>query len=720
MSATEHFSDRAAGAPRLDALMAPRSVAVVGASNDPTRFGGRILQYLTQSTFSGPVYPVNPGRSEVQGLKAFPSIDELPGAVDCALLAISAEDTEAAVEACIRKGARSAVLFGAGFSEIGAAGAARQARLAEQARAAGLRLLGPNCMGLVNAHAGFYGTFASALEDGLPPPGRIAVASQSGGYGGYLLRHLFLRGLGVSHFVTTGNESDVDIGEVLHWLAGQPDCDVLLGYVEGVRSRDSFVAALELAQRDRKQVVMMKVGRTAEGSAAAASHTASLTGEDAVYDALFRQYGVWRARTSDELLDVAYAASKGRLPQGRRVGVISISGGVGVQIADFVSDAGLTMGAVPEETKAALRELVPNCAPNNPIDMTGSVTNNAELMEKTADAVLAAEAFDAVVVFIGIAGAAPSMAGPLQAALSRAYARHPDKLLFVSVTASPEMVRGYDQQGFLVFEDPARAITALQALTYFQAERERPRSVAAPGSGREPIEIPAGGFNEAAAKALLTKVGVRSPKEALVRSADEAVAAAETIGFPVALKVVSADILHKSDIGGVRLQLQDAAAVRSAFEHMSDVVPARAPEARIDGYLVSEMVVGGVECILGVTTDPVFGPVVTFGLGGVLVELLKDTSCRLAPVSEDEARAMLSELRTAPVLTGYRGEPAHDLDALAKAIAGVSRLAADHAEDLATIEINPLVVRPGDGGVVALDALIEAHKPEQRDGFPAH
>jgi len=695
----------------LDALFAPRSVAIVGASSDQRRFGGRPIQYLLEAGFDGPIYPVNPMRDEIQGLKAYKSINDLPGPVDLALLAIGADVTQTTVEDCIARGVKAAICYGAGFAEVGGEGEARQAKLVETARAGGLRLLGPNCMGALNTRTKFYGTFASALEDGVPEAGRIAIASQSGGYGGYLLRHLFLRGLGVSQWVTTGNEADIDVGEALHWMAGQDDNDVLIAYIEGLRSRDSLIAALRRARENKKPVVVMKVGRTAEGSAAAASHTASLTGQDNVYDALFEQYGVHRARTTDELLDVAYALSRRSLPKGPRVGVISISGGVGVQIADFVSDAGLEMGKVPAETQDKLRALVPHCSPNNPIDMTGLVTTNHDIMEKTLDAVFEANAFDATLIFLGITGAAPSMARPLQQAIANAHARAPNQLVFVSVTCPPEMMREYDAKGMFAFEDPSRAVSALSALWRFRQTFDTPAPVCITLPAAEPLAVPEDGkLNEATAKALLAGYGIRSPREGLARDAAQAAQLASEIGFPVAVKVVSPDILHKTEVGGVALGLADAAAVNAAVAKMADTIPGRVPDARIDGYLVSEMVKGGVECILGVTQDEAFGPVVTFGLGGTLVELLKDTVCAIAPVSEEQARAMIAKVRTAPLLTGYRGAPPHDIDALARAIAGVSTLAAQHEGTIATIEINPLVVKPHGGGVIALDAVIETIK----------
>ncbi len=688
----------------LDALFAPKSVAVIGASSDQRRFGGRPIQYLIEAGFKGPIYPINPARDEIQGLKAYPEVAAIPGHIDCAILAVSAEATFGALEACAAKGAGAAVVFGAGFSEVGAEGAALQARVLGLAREANIRLLGPNCMGLFNATAGFYATFASALEVGVPPAGRIAVASQSGGYGGYLLKHLFMRGLGLSQWITTGNEADIDVGEALGWMAAQPDTDVLLGYIEGVRSGENLIAALETARAASKPVVMMKVGRTEEGRRAAASHTASLTGEDQVYDAVFEKYGVFRPRTTEEMLDVCAALSLKRPLKGSRVGVISISGGVGVQIADYVSDAGLAMGTLPAADQAALKALVPACSPNNPIDMTGLVTTNHDIMEKTLDVTLASEAFDATIIFLGIAGAAPSMAGPLQQAIARATSRRPDQLVCVAVTAEPDMVRGYAAQGLLTCEDPSRAVATLAALDHFRRLDIAPSSQP-PAS---PVRLPElQTFNEAQAKALLAELGIRGPREALARTSAEAAQRAAEIGCPVALKIVSPDIAHKTEVGGVRLGLATPQAVEDAADVMLTAVAARAPGARLDGFLVSEMIADGVETIVGVHRDPVFGPALTFGLGGVLVELLKDTACALAPISPQEALSLAAKIRTAPLLSGYRGGPAYDLDALAKAISAVSAFAAANADRLKSLEINPLVVRPGAGGIVALDAAIE-------------
>lgn len=699
----------------LDALLAPQSVAIIGASNDWRRFGGRPLHYMREFGYKGALYPVNPGRAEVQNIRAYAKVREIGKPVDCALLSVTAEDTVQSIRDCADAGVRSAVIFGAGFAEVGAEGVARQDEMMAIARASGMRIMGPNCMGLVNARAGVYSTFASAYEEGLPKPGGIAIATQSGGYGGYLLKHSFMRNLGVSHFAATGNEADVDVGEVLGWMAQQEEAQVLLGYLEGVRSAGNLVAALDTARRLRKPVVMMKVGRTPEGRVAAASHTASLTGEDAVYDALFDEYGVWRARTTDELLDVAYALSRGRRPQGPRTAVVSISGGVGVQMADFLSDAGLALGKVPEQTQAQLREIVPYCSPSNPIDMTGLVTANHELLGQALERVLHSNAFDAIILFLGIVGMAPTMAGPLTRILSDVCTRHPDRLLMVSVTTPPDLRATYDEAGFLVYEDPSRAVTALAALHHFEQSFRKPVAVEKVPAVFPPGLVPAGarGFNEVQAKEILAACGLRPPRESLVTTSEAAAAAAGSIGFPVAVKVVSADIPHKTEHGGVALDLADADAVEAAVRAMDARIRRELPAACIDGYLVSEMVKGGVECILGVTRDPVFGPVVTFGLGGVTVELLRDVVSHLAPVSLEQAHSMMRKLRTWPLLSGWRGAPAADTDAMARAISALSQLAMAQRDVIAEIEVNPVVVLPQGQGVVALDAVIHTVQGDQ-------
>lgn len=686
----------------LKALFRPESVAVIGASSNILRFGGRPIDYMKRAGFEGAIYPVNPTRDVIQGLRAYPTLSAIGGSVDCALVSVPTAETVAAVRDCAEAGVKAAIVFSAGFAENGPAGRALQDEMVAIARASGMRLLGPNCMGAFHAGHRFYGTFTVTFEDQIPPPGNVGLVSQSGGYGGYVMRHAAMREIGVAAWATTGNEADIDAGELLLHLAGDDDVEVIVTYLEGLRNGAAFVEGLAAAKAAGKPVVAMKVGRTEEGRVAAASHTASLTGEDAIYDAVFEEFGVIRASTSRELLDMTYALSRGRRPRGDRVGVVSISGGVGVQICDYVADAGLSLGVSPDALRQELTSLVPAASTRNPIDMTGLVSMNHDLMEKTMDATLASGAFDAVVVFLGICGMTPSMAEPLREVIIRAQARHPEALVLLSVTAPEDEMPSYSRGGVLAFEDPADAIAALKAL--WRASTPGPR--AAPVTPGPEVALPqgAGRLDEAQAKALLAGLGLRPPREERAADATGAAAAAERIGGAVALKIVSPDIAHKTEAGGVALRLSDAGAVRAAAEAMLPRIAQSTPGARLDGFLVSEMVTDGAEMLLGLTRDPIFGPIVTVGAGGTLVELLKDTAVARAPVTEAAAKAMILSLRTAPVLTGWRGSAALDVDALAGAIAALSRAFAATPR-LATIEVNPIVVRAQ--GVVALDAVIE-------------
>lgn len=696
--------------PSLEPLMNPRSVAVIGASADVTRIGGRALRHLRESGFSGAIYPVNPARDKVQGLKAYPSISAIPDRIDAAILALPAGAVLGAIEQCALKGVGGAVIFSAGFAEMGAEGAAVQARILEIARKAGIRLLGPNCLGMYNLHTNTFLSFSGVFDEVRGTAGRIGLVSQSGGYAGEVVMAARDLGLYFGTWMTTGNEVDIGLGEAMEYMAHSDDIDVVVGYIEGVRDRDSFFSALAAAHTRRKPVVVLKVGRTEQGAKAAASHTASLAGADGVYDAVFERYGVYRARTTEEMLDVAYAASAGRFAAGKRIAILTNSGGIGVQAADFSSDEGLDVAPMPDIVQARLRELSPNASTENPADLTGQVANEPAMYGEAVNTVLDSGAFDVAYVNVGLIAGIPFIRQPLLDGLARTARSHPMIPLAASVTAPAETVAEYEAAGFLNFTEPARAIRALAALSDFPKAWDRP--LPSPGDlVGLPTITPGQPLSEAASKALIAQAGVPALTEYLVQTSDEAADAAERIGAPIALKVVSPDILHKTEIGGVALEIAPDDVTRR-LEIMMAEVAAKAPGARIEGYLVSPMLSGGVECILGVHSDPVLGPMVMFGLGGVTVELLKDVTTRLAPVSKDDALAMIRSVRSFPLLDGYRGMPPADIDALANAIVGISRLAAANDTTVRTIEINPLVVQERGRGVIALDAVIETKPVE--------
>jgi len=693
----------------LDALMMPRSVAIIGASDDATRIGGRPLRYLLERGFRGDVYPVNPRRDTVQGLPALASVADAPGPVDLAVVAVPAAAVSTALEECAESGVGAAVVFTSGFAEMGAAGAHAQAAMTAIARSSGMRIVGPNCLGVYNTALGMYATFSTSIELQRPEPGPVGVVSQSGAYGAHIAFLARSRRVQVGFLITTGNECDVEVAECIEWMARSPQVKVIAASAEGLRDGDALCRALECARRNHKPVVFLKMGRSGAGAEAAMSHTASLAGSDAVYDAVFREFGVHRATDTDELLDVAYAASFGILPADEHIGLVSVSGGMGIQMADAAERCGLPLVPMPQATQARLRERVPFASPRNPVDITAQVFNDKRLLEENLDAMLEEAGYTSVVAFFTYVAGSAFMADRLIEAMASARARFPDRLIILSILAPPEILARYEQAGCPCFEDADRAVRAVAALVAFTHAFARPPRPAwvlpAPASltGAEPDEV--------AALSLLAAAGLPAPAMEVAADADAAAAAAARLGFPVVLKIRSRDIAHKSDVGGVHLSLADDAAVRRAFREATASARTAFASARLDGVLVSPMAPEGLDMILGVTRDPLFGPVLMVGLGGVFVEVMRDVSLARAPVDAEQSLAMLHRLRAWPLLEGARGATRADVAALCEAMVAVSRFAAANADAVASIDVNPLRVFAEGQGVRMLDALIELRPP---------
>lgn len=689
----------------LEALTHPKSVAVIGASNDKTRIGGRPVHYLVEGGFAGPIYPINPGRDEVQGLKAYPSVEDVPGPVDCAIIATPTQAVLAAVQSCGRKGVRAVVIFSAGLAEMGAEGQRIQDEILAVARAHDMRILGPNCLGMFNTAANSYLTFSGVYGDVVGTSGRIGLVSQSGGYAGELVKQAKRIGLTFGSWITTGNEADVEAGEIIAAYARDPDVDVILAYLESTRNSGTLISALEAARRARKPVIILKVGRSAQGALAAAAHTASLAGADAVYDAVFARYGAYRARSTEEMLDLAYACSRGLYPQGKRLVVLTASGGIGVQAADFAQDEGLEVAPLPEDVRAEILKLVPNAGTHNPVDLTGALAHDPELYARALELALASGQFDMAYINIGVLAGMAYAAPRLLDSLTPVAARYPAIPKVVAVMASPEIVGAYEAGGYLSFSEPARALRTLAGLHHFTRAWARAAPAAAASPGAMPAIPARNAFSEAEAKAFVAAAGVRVPEEHLVQDAAGALAAAAQIGAPVAIKVVSPDLLHKSDVGGVALDVTVADAGR-VLDAMRAAVLGHAPDARIDGYLVTPMIRGGTECFLGAQQDAVFGTTMTFGLGGVAVELYRDVTTRVAPIDHAEALEMIGATKGSALLQGYRGRPQADVASLADAIVRIVALAQANCDTVGTIEINPLLVFDEGKGAIALDAVI--------------
>ncbi|MGY6633436.1 MAG: acetate--CoA ligase family protein [Alkalilacustris sp.] len=708
----------------LGALLSPGSVAILGASDDPTRIGGRPLAYLRAAGFAGPIYPVNPGRATVQGLAAYASVADLPATPEAAIVALPAALVEDAVTALAARGTRACIVFASGYAEIG--DGAAQARLAAIARGAGIRILGPNCLGVFDVAGRFYATFSTTLDRGVPDAGGLSIVSQSGAFGSHLYYLARARGLGMRSWMTTGNEADVTMAECLEHLAQDPATRVIMAYAEGIRDADRLVGALELARDAGKPVVFMKVGRSDIGAEAASSHTAALAGEDAVCDAVLRQYGAHRARTTQELVDIAHAVSASPLPRGRRLGIVTISGGVGVLMADAAAETGLEVPPMPEPAQAALKAQLPFAGVRNPIDITAQAFNDPSLLPRNLDVVLSQGGYDAVVAFLTSVPGSAANAAPVREALASVRKAHPDFPLILSMLVPDALRRDYEAMGYPVFEDPSAAVAAVAAAARLREgfEQARPAAPLAPEPVSDTVRaaLAAGrALDEHAAKQVLAAAGIPVPQDRLATTPDEAEAAWRAVAGPVALKLVSPDIAHKTEVGGVILGLDAADAVREAHAIILERARRLAPEARLSGVLVSPMEAGAesgaVETILGVQRDPVFGPVVVLGLGGVLVEVLRDVTFRRAPVDEAEAHRMIAELRGAALFDGVRGRPPADTPALARAIAALSRLAVAGDDTpgggglIDSIDINPFLVRARGAGAVALDALIVPGTP---------
>lgn len=691
----------------LHRMFNPRSIAVIGASNDPNRIGGQPIAYLKQH-FKGAVYPVNPTRDTVQGLRAYPSISAVEGPVDLALVALPAKAVQGAVEECIAKGIDACVVFSSGFAEEGPDGAALQQTLVDTARRGGMRLMGPNCLGIGNHRSGSWATFASGASD-LPPQGGLSIVAQSGGFASYALMLMKRRGMGLSHWIVLGNQAEADFADCVDYLADDPGTKVILGYLEGIGDGTKLVAALRKARRNRKFVIALKVGRSEAGSIATASHTATLAGADAVYDAVLRQYGVWRAETVHEAFNIAYACMQAPgLPPSSRTGLITVSGGFGVLMADTAESVGLEVPPLPAETQERLKQILPYSNVRNPVDITAQIRNDFSLFERTLDAVYNDKACDMAVIYQ--MGVDYTHMRPLAlAALTEFRRRRPDSVLALILIADEEVRRGYEELGFMVFEEPSESFKPLAALRWFAESFEKATTQEPDPVPLKLPELPRGSvtLDERESKALFAASGIPVADERVAQDEAEALAAAESIGYPVVLKVLSRDLLHKSDVGGVELDVRDAQQLLTAWRRMHASVATRAPAARIQGVLVAPMIHGGLELALGVQNDPVFGPTVMVGLGGIFIEVLKDVAFRHAPVGQAEARAMLFELRGAPMLEGTRGRPAADVEALVETIVRLSALASSGRDRIASIDINPLLVLPRGQGAFAIDGVVQ-------------
>ncbi len=703
--------------PRKDlrAIFCPRSIAVIGASRDPSSVGQSVFRNILMGGYRGVLYPVNPRADSILSVKAYPSITEVPGDVDLAVIVVPAPIVPQVLDECGRKGVKGAIVISAGFKEIGGEGIEREKRLKEIADHYGIALVGPNCLGVINTDpaVSMNASFASRM----PQAGRIAFVSQSGALCTAVLDYARGQGIGFSKVVSMGNKADVDESDILVALAEDPQTGVILMYLEELTSGRRFIEVASTITSELPQpkpILAIKAGRTPAGARAATSHTGALSGSDEVYEAILAQAGVLRVDSVEELFDYAEAFVNQPLPNGPRLAIVTNAGGPAIMAADACMRYGLELANLTETTRKRLKEYLPPAASvRNPIDLIGDAQHDR--YEFALSMVMRDPNVDMISVLL-----TPQAMTDVEE-VAKAIVRisksdgKPIVATFMGWYDVSPGVKVLNENGIPHYSFPEQAIRALSAMYKFVKWITRPRAEAKPftdvdiGRVREIIRAVRGAgrrfVQEDEALSILEAYGFPVMRWGVASAPEEAAKVACDIGFPVAMKILSADIVHKFDVGGVILNLSDESSVAEAFERMMQQVSERCPEARIDGVLIQRMAKRGVETIIGMKRDPLFGPLLMFGLGGVYVEVLKDVTFRIAPVMELDALRMIRSVRSAAILEGYRGQPPSDIDAIVECICRLSQLALD-CDEIEELDVNPLMVFQRGEGATVLDARI--------------
>jgi acetate---CoA ligase (ADP-forming) len=697
----------------LQSFFWPKSIAVLGASPDVHRIRGRLLHQLRENGFPGRILPINPSYQEIDGLRCHASIGAVGEPMDLALVAIPAAGVAPALEECARAGVKNALIISSGFAEEGGAASAMQAALVEVTRRTGIRACGPNCEGYFNALGKIATTFSPTVEvqeDAgrvLVSDRRIGVIAQSGGIGFALFNRGKAAGIGFSYVISTGNEADLNMADFLDYMVEDENTQAVMLFCEAVRGGPAFVAALAKARRRGKPVIAIKIGRSDAGSRASASHTASLSGSYTAYRAVFERYGVIEAEDPDEAVAIAGVLLSCPLPKGRRTGIITPSGGGGAWMADTLSAHGLSVPTLSAETQASLRALMPSYgASGNPVDVTAQGSNTGPAIMTVMEQLAGTDELDMLVL---IASLTSETRVSLDAGRVRGVAARCGKPMTVWTYTLPsvfgrEAVAGC---GLFVHSDLRNVGVAMSRLAGYAEAIARPLPDLP--AGAEAAPLPDGlprVLSEHRAKALLMPFGLPATQERLASSAAEAAEAAAAIGFPVVLKIASADLPHKTEAGGVILSLPSQHSVAAAYDQIMQSAKRYKADARIDGVLVQKMAPKGCELVIGMVNDPTFGPIMMVGFGGTMVELMGDVVHRPAPVDAEEATLMLRGLRSAPLLQGFRGADPIDLAPAAALIASLSRAAVAYRDRISEMEFNPVILHADGSGLTIADALI--------------
>lgn len=705
--------------PLLTPLMQPRSIAVLGASPRQNTLGNNAVANLVRFGFGGRIFPVHPSAPEVAGLPAYANIASLPEAPDCAVVALSSDKVVPTLEDAAARGTRAAVVFASGFAETDAAGRARQEELQALCERTGLVICGPNCLGLVNV-TGRISLYSSSVPEGLRAGG-LAVVSHSGS--GCIAISTLGR-FGMSYMVSAGNAAVVDMAGYLEFLATDAATRVVALFMEQMRDPPRFARAMAAMHRAGKPVVVLKVGRSEKGAAASAAHTGSLAGSADAYADFFRTTGAIAVDDLDEMAEsIALMLSVRTLPRGEGLGMISVSGGETALLCDVADRTGITLPEPAEATKARLQAALPGFGTaSNPLDATGNAVYDVSVYAACMEALAADPGISLVAVAQdcspGLSKLGSGNYRRIAEKVADVAARLDKPVVFFNPTAGglhPTVIEPFAGTGVAVMQGTRASLLAIRRLfEYARALRATATLPAATGSA-DPAwraRLATGApFSEREAKQFLAACGLPVTRESLATSRGEALAAAQALGYPVVLKIESADIAHKTEVGGVRVGLADPAAVAAAYEEILASVANRAPHAVVAGVLVQEMVSGGVEMIAGVTRCEPFGMGIVTGSGGILVELVKDAALALAPIDRDRARALIASTKAHTRLAGFRGAPPSDIESFAGLLAALSLVAVHYGDLIEAIDLNPVAVLPAGHGVRVLDALVIPRKP---------
>ncbi|HZR75155.1 acetate--CoA ligase family protein [Bradyrhizobium sp.] len=689
---------------RLKAALDPRSVAIIGASENPNKVGGRPVHYLDKFGFKGKIFPINPSRPEVQGHTCYKSLGDLPEAPEMVIVAVAGDNAIGAVEDCAAHGVKVAVVMASGFGEVDAvAGKAKERQMVEAAHKAGMRIVGPNSQGLANFGTGAIASFSTMFMDMDRAEGHVAMLSQSGALSTVPVGFLRQRGIGVRHTHATGNDADITVGELAVAVAEDPEVKLLLLYLESIPETKYLEELAEVALKRDLPIIALKSGRSEAGRQAAQSHTGALANEDRVVDAFFEQHGIWRAPDMRGLVEATELYLKGWTPQGRRLVAISNSGAVCVMTADAATNVGMPMAKLSAETDRKLKGILPSFATTtNPIDLTAALLSNSRLFGDILPVLAEDPAADAFLIGVPVAG--PGYDVEAFARDAAAFGKQTGKPLVIAATQK-SVADQFAAEGSSVFPTETEAVTALHQ---FLAHRELMARITA---RRTPAQkapwVPAPSttmLNEADSLALLAGRGVPVVVHRLCRSRAEAIAAFESIGGPVVVKGCSADIAHKSELGLVRLGVASREEAGEVWAQMEAII--RKHGSRFDGVIVAAMAGGRREIMIGAHRDPVFGPVVAVGDGGKYVEIFRDTTLLLPPFSKEEAKAALQRLKIAPLFAGVRGEPPMDVDVLCDAVMKIGDLMLDPEARVVSLDLNPVLLDSAGKGCVVVDAVV--------------